>query len=551
LPDPVTQDKLVEVRVDPDNAIPEYYEGNNNASEQVSIYYAKRDRSPHPVPDYYDLRVDAYGQFSNFGWDSYSDAWYAYTKEAVHSMFWTDREIAILMNEAPDLVPLAYEHGHCHGMAATSVLYFDNTDMIPVPYESTFNVPKDAALDAVTRYHLYQVFDIASDYHPSVSEARDSLRLYLRDQHEPYLLGSEDIFGKHMTTGYKAVEVGGLCLAYVYDNEDDLGPGLVKIRPKFGVLDVTGEEYSAFGKESLDYRAFSQSPDLFAYGFPRFLQTSIIGQPTVMRPRLRLNDAIRTIVWGLWRDLAHALFAGHHNLLSIGCPVNALIEDNHGRRIGFVGDTLVNEIPGASVDTSYQMEIYRLPDILVYTTSIAAFDTGFMRICLALPLGDSLTRVATFDSIPLQSSTKTQLVFTLGDTLFPMAVDWDGGGSTDTTIPPDFNDTIGSGSSAVREPVTTQPLPTRFDLQVSSPLAAGPATAIKYMLPKPATVRMVVYDAFGRSVKTLAAGPRQAGVYTVPWNGADDRGKSVARGAYFVALKAGPERAQRKLVLVR
>ena len=546
LSNPVTENELVEVRVDPDNAIQEYRKENNSDSDRVSIYYAERDRSPYPVPNNYDLRVDGYGQFNNFTWDSYDQAWMAYTIWILHDAFWLDPEIAILVLLAPCLVQHAFSLGHCYGMAATSIHYFDNTTMIPAPYESTFNVPKIAALDNVCRHHLYQMFDVAHSWRPSAVEALESLKIYMRDQHEPFLLCNSD----HATAGYKAVLDDGLCVIYVYDDNDSLGPEPRTISATFGVIDSASNTFSSFGEEWFNYRDFSVNPKYYAYGFPLYLSADD-EQPMLLRPRLHLGDWAKMILWELWRILLGGQIAGHYNILSIGCPVKSIVEDNHGRRIGFDGDSLINEIPGATVDTNNQVEVFHLPDSLVYDVNTAAFDSGCMRVCLSLPLGDSFARVATFDSVPLRSTTKTQLTFTRSDTSFPMAVDWDGGGTTDTTIYPDFNGIIGSQPGAVREAARTTPLPTQFDLVVSNPQTAGSAVHIRYALPKQANVSLVVYDAVGRLIKTLATGPRQAGIYTAAWDGTDGTGRSVSLGAYFVDLRAGEKRMLRKVVLLK
>ena len=48
-----------------------------------------------------------------------------------------------------------------------------------------------------------------------------------------------------------------------------------------------------------------------------------------------------------------------------------------------------------------------------------------------------------------------------------------------------------------------------------------------------------VFDASGRAVRTLVSGSVKAGAYSTAWNGADDFGRKLARGVYFVRL-AGP-----------
>ncbi len=78
------------------------------------------------------------------------------------------------------------------------------------------------------------------------------------------------------------------------------------------------------------------------------------------------------------------------------------------------------------------------------------------------------------------------------------------------------------------------------------------ATTLPFGLREDAAVRLEIFDAAGRRVRTLFRGARGAGEYRVAWDGADDRGRPVASGVYFARLVAGVRaRAVRKLVLVR
>jgi hypothetical protein len=67
--------------------------------------------------------------------------------------------------------------------------------------------------------------------------------------------------------------------------------------------------------------------------------------------------------------------------------------------------------------------------------------------------------------------------------------------------------------------------------------AAG-RVAIEYGLPKSAVIRLEVFDACGRRVRVLASGLGVPGYHTVAWNCADEYGRAVAEGAYFVRLVA-------------
>jgi hypothetical protein len=85
------------------------------------------------------------------------------------------------------------------------------------------------------------------------------------------------------------------------------------------------------------------------------------------------------------------------------------------------------------------------------------------------------------------------------------------------------------------------PVPARAGAEtVRLVLAAGHATE---------SADIVVYDARGRRVRGLFAGPLTAGAHTFAWNGCDDGGRAMAPGLYFARARAGEAVAVRKLVL--
>jgi hypothetical protein len=77
-------------------------------------------------------------------------------------------------------------------------------------------------------------------------------------------------------------------------------------------------------------------------------------------------------------------------------------------------------------------------------------------------------------------------------------------------------------------------------------------TAVSWSLGAPGTVRLSVLDATGRRVRELVRGPVGAGAHRAVWDGADDRGRSVSGGVYFLRLDA-PEGVAgvRKIVRLR
>jgi hypothetical protein len=95
-------------------------------------------------------------------------------------------------------------------------------------------------------------------------------------------------------------------------------------------------------------------------------------------------------------------------------------------------------------------------------------------------------------------------------------------------------------------------LPERLILGRNVPNPFNPQTEIHYGLPAEGPVRLVVFDASGRVVRTLVDGI-QAGPawHRVIWDGRSDNGRRVASGTYFYRLEAAGETRSRRMVLVK
>lgn len=76
-------------------------------------------------------------------------------------------------------------------------------------------------------------------------------------------------------------------------------------------------------------------------------------------------------------------------------------------------------------------------------------------------------------------------------------------------------------------------------------------TQLSFALGVAATVELTLHDVRGAAVRTLAAGPREAGTHTVEWDGRDASGRDVSPGIYFARLTAAGRTAAQKVQLVR
>jgi hypothetical protein len=87
-------------------------------------------------------------------------------------------------------------------------------------------------------------------------------------------------------------------------------------------------------------------------------------------------------------------------------------------------------------------------------------------------------------------------------------------------------------------------------LDARQPPSGGPAV-IRFSLGSEARYRLVLYDARGRQVRALAAGPGVRGENVRSWDLRDEAGRPAGRGVYFVRLTAGGVNSTRKLALLR
>ena len=113
------------------------------------------------------------------------------------------------------------------------------------------------------------------------------------------------------------------------------------------------------------------------------------------------------------------------------------------------------------------------------------------------------------------------------------------------------NEGVGSNELTVGSLSPAPEVADAFALHGNFPNPFNPRTAIAFDLPRDSQVALTVYALDGTRVATLVQQILPAGYHEVPWNGCDDRGKSVAAGVYAYRLQAGDLDAIRTMVLVR
>jgi len=79
------------------------------------------------------------------------------------------------------------------------------------------------------------------------------------------------------------------------------------------------------------------------------------------------------------------------------------------------------------------------------------------------------------------------------------------------------------------------------------------STVIRFALPESRDIELSIFNLTGQQVETLVQGMRNAGTYTLRWDGRDDDGRQLASGVYLYQLRTGDGQQveTRKLVLIR
>ncbi len=94
-------------------------------------------------------------------------------------------------------------------------------------------------------------------------------------------------------------------------------------------------------------------------------------------------------------------------------------------------------------------------------------------------------------------------------------------------------------------------LPGRFELDPNYPNPFNASTRIRFALPKPERVQVMIYNLLGQRVATVLDRRLPGGRHQVTWDGRNEQGIPVASGVYVFRMEAGDFRKARRLLLLR
>lgn len=92
--------------------------------------------------------------------------------------------------------------------------------------------------------------------------------------------------------------------------------------------------------------------------------------------------------------------------------------------------------------------------------------------------------------------------------------------------------------------------PTRFALEFAGSNPARGSAQMRLALPKRGAVEVRVIDVRGAIVRTLARGTYEPGMHPMLWDGADQTGRKVGSGVYFIQAVAGGQKVSKRLALI-
>ena len=123
-------------------------------------------------------------------------------------------------------------------------------------------------------------------------------------------------------------------------------------------------------------------------------------------------------------------------------------------------------------------------------------------------------------------------------------IEWGGGrGLWEIVLPQAATETAVAEAEGV--------VPAEFELAQNFPNPFNASTTIAFQLAFASQVELAIYNISGQRVRTLISGSLPAGHHRLQWDGRNDRGESVASGAYLYQLSASDFVATRQLMLLK
>jgi hypothetical protein len=277
---------------------------------------------------------------------------------------------------------------------------------------------------------------------------------------------------------------------------------------------------------------------------PAYVDESWIGQPVYLIPRMKSLIAARCP--GLGLAITEYNFGGDTGISSALAQAEALaifgregvelatrwVAPGHATRVQDAFRLYLDyDGAGARVDgTSVRTTTSSVDSVGAY----AVDDSVHSRLCVLLFNKSTSAETAHLSVADGLGSAVALYRFTAASALAPAGGTSLAAGAVDLALP-----ARSATLAVITRPSAGVPpaAPAVSALHVrAQPNPFGSATALAFVLPGAGPVRLVVYDAMGRRVRTLLDAGMPAGSNVVPWDGTDDAGRPLPPGMFNCRL---------------
>jgi hypothetical protein len=116
------------------------------------------------------------------------------------------------------------------------------------------------------------------------------------------------------------------------------------------------------------------------------------------------SNAIMPDLKAKLREMAAFLEKTNKVMAVLRCPADVVFTDPQGRRVGYSGGRQINEIPGAEIRTSGEVEIYILPAAVPFSVAVAGNGSGAANLDIIRPEGGD-PAITSFLKMPVNAGT--------------------------------------------------------------------------------------------------------------------------------------------------
>jgi len=305
--------------------------------------------------------------------------------------------------------------GHCYGMAATSALYFTDPSLRPAA-KMTSKMSKDEASQNIDIYHRAQMIPLvrslladespyfekswATSSYDSQYNTYTKVKRSLKEDRTPLIIefgGPKNgpSYNQHAVLAYKLVEIEGepYKQVYIYDS-NTLMSDLEKFKKPMPVVLLWLHTFFIYSVQS--------GVQLYPWIEPRYIDANPVWRTIPLEEANALLPGLKEMAKSWIETLKNeGKFAAVTRR-----PADALFTDSSGRRVGADNGRVVNEIPGAEVMSSGEVEIYLLPADGKYSISVVGTGSGEMGLDIIRPDGENSASLVSFQKISIDSGTE-------------------------------------------------------------------------------------------------------------------------------------------------